>query len=184
MLAHASMEPPAALAHYQDGKVEVWAATQNPQGARDAVAAAVGAKKEDVTVNVTLLGGGFGRKSFPDYAVEAAVLSKKSGKPVKVVWTREDDIQFDTYHSVAAMYLKAALGADGKPTAWLQRSTFPPIASTFDATALTADAGEIGWAGAICRTRFPITARKNGEAKTHVRIGWLRKRLQRISRLR
>src|SRR5882672_1702960 len=86
MLAHASMEPPAALANYKDGKAEVWAATQNPQGAREAVAGALGLKKEDVTVNVTLLGGGFGRKSFPDFAVEAAVLSKKSGKPVKVVW--------------------------------------------------------------------------------------------------
>jgi isoquinoline 1-oxidoreductase beta subunit len=174
MLAHASMEPPAALAHYQDGKVEVWAATQNPQGARDAVAAAVGAKKEDVTVNVTLLGGGFGRKSFPDYVVEAAVLSKKSGKPVKVVWSREDDVQFDTYHSVAAMYLKAALGADGKPTAWLQRSTFPPIASTFDATALTADAGEIGLGWSDLPYAIPNHRAENGEAKTHVRIGWLR----------
>jgi isoquinoline 1-oxidoreductase beta subunit len=174
MLAHASMEPPAALAHYKDGKVEVWAATQNPQGARDAVAAAVGAKKEDVTVNVTLLGGGFGRKSFPDYAVEAAVLSKKSGKPVKVVWSREDDIQFDTYHSVAAMYLKAALGADGKPTAWLQRSTFPPIASTFDASALTADAGEIGLGWSDLPYAIPNHRAENGEAKTHVRIGWLR----------
>lgn len=174
MLAHASMEPPAALAHYKDGKVEVWAATQNPQGARDAVAAAVGVKKEDVTVNVTLLGGGFGRKSFPDYAVEAAVLSKKSGKPVKVVWSREDDIQFDTYHSVAAMYLQAALGADGKPTAWLQRSTFPPIASTFDASALTADAGEIGLGWSDLPYAIPNHRAENGEAKTHVRIGWLR----------
>ncbi len=174
MLAHASMEPPAALAHYKDGKVDVWAATQNPQGARDAVAAAVGAKKEDVTVNVTLLGGGFGRKSFPDYAVEAAALSKKSGKPVKVVWTREDDIQFDTYHSVAAMYLKASLGADGKPTAWLQRSTFPPIASTFDASALTADAGEIGLGWSDLPYAIPNHRAENGEAKTHVRIGWLR----------
>src|SRR5215469_4456336 len=117
MLAHAAMEPPAALAIYRDGKVEVWAPTQNPQGAQEAIAAAVGAKKEDVTVYVTLLGGGFGRKSFPDFAIEAAVLSKKSGKPVKVVWSREDDIQFGTFHSVAAMYLKAALGSDGKPVA-------------------------------------------------------------------
>src|SRR5947207_11783926 len=109
------MEPPAALAVYRDGKVEVWAPTQSPVGARDAIVAAVGAKKEDVTVHVTLLGGAFGRKSFPDYAVEAAVLSKKTGKPVKVVWSREDDIQFDSYHSVSAMYMKAALGADGKP---------------------------------------------------------------------
>ncbi|HEY1422891.1 MAG TPA: molybdopterin cofactor-binding domain-containing protein [Candidatus Acidoferrum sp.] len=174
MLAHASMEPPAALANYKDGKVEVWAATQNPQGARDAVAAAVGLKKEDVTVNVTLLGGGFGRKSFPDYAAEAAVLSKKSGKPVKVFWTREDDIQFDSFHSVAAMYLKASLGADGKPTAWLQRSTFPPIACTFDASALTADAGEIGLGWSDLPYAIPNHRAENGEAKTHVRIGWLR----------
>src|SRR5207245_8253761 len=69
LLAHASMEPPAALAIYRDGKVEAWAPTQSPQGARDAIAAAVGLKKEDVTVHVTLLGGGFGRKSFPDFAV-------------------------------------------------------------------------------------------------------------------
>jgi isoquinoline 1-oxidoreductase beta subunit len=174
MLAHASMEPPAALANYKDGKVDVWAATQNPQGTRDAVAAAVGAKKEDVTVNVTLLGGGFGRKSFPDYAVEAAVLSKKSGKPVKMVWSREDDIQFDTFHSVAAMYLKASLGADGKPNAWLQRSTFPPIASTFDASALTADAGEIGLGWSDLPYAIANHRAENGEAKTHVRIGWLR----------
>src|SRR6266853_1323241 len=174
MLAHASMEPPAALAHYKDGKVEVWAATQNPQGARDAVAAAVGAKKEDVTVNVTLLGGGFGRKSFPDYAVEAAVLSKKSGKPVKVVWSREDDIQFDTFHSCAAMYLKAALGEDGKPVAWLQRSTFPPIASTFDPSAQVADAGEIGLGWSDLPYAIPNHRAENGAASAHVRIGWLR----------
>jgi isoquinoline 1-oxidoreductase subunit beta len=174
MLAHASMEPPAALANYKDGKVEVWAATQNPQGTRDAVAGAVGAKKEDVTVNVTLLGGGFGRKSFPDYAVEAAILSKKSGKPVKVVWTREDDLQFDTFHSVSAMYLKAALGPDGKPVAWLQRSTFPPIASTFDANGVYADAGEIGLGWSDLPYAIPNHRAENGAAAAHVRIGWLR----------
>ena len=174
MLVHASMEPPAALVNFKDGKAEVWAATQNPQGTREAVAAALGVKKEDVTVNVTLLGGGFGRKSFPDYAVEAAVLSKKTGKPVKVIWTREDDIQFGTFHSCAAMYLKAALGADGKPTAWLQRSTFPPIASTFDANAKTADAGEIGLGWSDLPYAIPNHRAENGEANAHVRIGWLR----------
>src|ERR1700741_4082130 len=135
MLAHAAMEPPAALAVYRDGKVEAWAPTQSPQGAQEAIAGAVGVKKEDVTVNVTLLGGAFGRKSFPDFAVEAAVLSKKTGKPVILGGSRSDDIKFDTFHSVAAMYFKSSLRADGKPTAWLQRSVFPPIASTFDATA-------------------------------------------------
>src|SRR5260370_18112264 len=134
MRANATMAPPAALAVCKDGKVEAWAPSQNPQGAQAAMAAAVGIKNEDVTVNVTLLGGGFGRKSFPDFIVEAAVLSKKTGKPIKVVWSREDDIKFDSFHSVAAMYFKATLEADGKPTAWLQRSEFTPIASTFEAT--------------------------------------------------
>jgi isoquinoline 1-oxidoreductase subunit beta len=174
LLAHASMEPPAALANFHDGKVDVWAATQNPQGARDAVAAAVGVKKEDVTVNVTLLGGAFGRKSFPDFAVEAAVLSKKTGRPVKVVWSREDDIKFDAYHSVAAMYLKAALGTDGKPTAWLQRSTFPPIASTFDANGVNADADEIGLGWSDVPFALANHRAENGAATAHVRIGWLR----------
>jgi isoquinoline 1-oxidoreductase beta subunit len=174
LLAHASMEPPAALATYRDGKVEVWAPSQNPQGARDAVAAAVGAKKEDVTVHVTLLGGAFGRKSFPDFAVEAAVLSKKTGKPVKVVWSREDDIRFDTYHSVSAMYMKAALGADGKPTAWLQRTVFPPIGSTFDANETYSNADELGLGFSDLPYNLPNHRSENGPAVAHVRIGWLR----------
>src|SRR5919108_1770469 len=174
LLAHASMEPPAALAVYRDGKVQAWAPTQSPVGARDAIAAAVGVKKEDVTVNVTLLGGAFGRKSFPDFAVEAAVLSKKTGKPVKVVWSREDDIKFDTYHSVSAMYMKAALGADGKPTAWLQRTVFPPIGSTFNAEAVYSDAGELGLGFSDLPFAIPNHRSENGPATAHVRIGWFR----------
>jgi isoquinoline 1-oxidoreductase beta subunit len=174
LLAHASMEPPAALAVYRDGKVEAWAATQNPQGARDAIAQAVGLKKEDVTVNVTLLGGAFGRKSFPDFAVEAAVLSKKTGKPVKVVWNREDDIKFDVYHSVAAMYMKAALGPDGKPVAWLQRTVFPPIGSTFDPKTNYSEAGELGLGFTDVPFAVANLRAENGPATAHVRIGWLR----------
>jgi isoquinoline 1-oxidoreductase subunit beta len=173
LLAHAPMEPPAALAVYRDGKVEVWAPTQSPQGARDAVAAAVGAKKEDVTVNVTLLGGAFGRKSFPDFAVEAAVLAKKTGKPVKVVWSREDDIKFDAYHSVSAMYMKAALGDDGKPAAWLQRTVFPPIGSTFSG-ANYSDADELGLGFSDLPFAIPNQRSENGPATAHVRIGWFR----------
>jgi isoquinoline 1-oxidoreductase beta subunit len=174
LLAHASMEPPAALAVYRDGKVEVWAPTQSPVGARDAIAAAVGAKKEDVTVNVTLLGGAFGRKSFPDFAVEAAVLSKKTGKPVKVVWSREDDIKFDSYHSVSAMYMRAALGDDGKPTAWLQRTVFPPIGSTFKAGEMYSDGDELGLGFSDLPYAIPNQRSENGPATAHVRIGWFR----------
>jgi isoquinoline 1-oxidoreductase beta subunit len=154
--------------------LEVWAPSQDPQGARNAIAQAVGLKKEDVTVHVTLLGGGFGRKSFPDFAVEAAVLAKKTGKPVKVVWSREDDIKFDVYHSVAAMYMKAALGADGKPTAWLQRTVFPPIGSTFDASTNYSAPDELGLG--FTDTPFAVAnlRMENGPATAHMRIGWFR----------
>ncbi len=134
-LAHASMEPPVAVAEFKDGKVTCWTPTQNPQAVQTTVAQAVGIKPEDVTCHVTLLGGGFGRKSKPDYVAEAAVLSKQLGKPVKVVWSREDDIHFDYYHAVAAMYMKASVDEKGRPNAWLQRSVFPPIGSMNDASA-------------------------------------------------
>ncbi len=86
-----------------------------------------------MTCHVTLLGGGFGRKSKPDYVVEAALLSKKVGAPVKIVWSREDDLQFDYFHAPAAQYLKAAIGPDGLPTAWLMRTAFPSIGSLWNA---------------------------------------------------
>jgi isoquinoline 1-oxidoreductase subunit beta len=172
-LAHASMEPPVAVASYRDGKVEVWAPTQDPQAVQSTLADVLGIKKDDVTCHVTLLGGGFGRKSKPDQVAEAALLSKKIGKPVKVVWTREDDIRFDYYHSVAAMYLKAALGSDGRPTAWLQRTVYPPIGSTFDQTAKYAlDEMSLGWNN--LPFDIPNHRAENGAADFHVRIGWLR----------
>ena len=173
-LAHASMEPPVAVADVQGSKVTVWSPTQNPVGVREEVAKALGLKKEDVTCHVTFLGGGFGRKSKPDYAVEAAVLSKKTGKPVKVVWSREDDIKFDYFHSVAAMYLKAAVDDKGLPKAWLQRSVFPPISSTFDKTAVYGSAGEMSLGWDVIPFDVPNFRSENGAAVAHVRIGWLR----------
>jgi isoquinoline 1-oxidoreductase beta subunit len=126
-----------------------------------------------VTCHVTLLGGGFGRKSKPDQVAEAALLSKQLGKPVKVVWSREDDIRFDFFHSVAAMYMKAAVGPDGKPVAWLQRTVYPPIGSTFDASATYAlDEMSLGWNN--LPFDIPNHRAENGPADYHVRIGWLR----------
>ncbi len=172
-LAHVSMEPPVAVAEYRDGKVLAWAPTQNPQAVQETIAGVLGIKKEDVTCHVTLLGGGFGRKSKPDQVAEAAVLSKQLGKPVKVVWSREDDIHCDFFHSVAAMYMKAAIGADGKPTAWLQRTVYPPIGSTFDVSATYAlDEMGLGWNN--LPFDIPNHRAENGPADFHVRIGWLR----------
>ena len=173
-LAHASMEPPVAVADVQSDRVTVWSPTQNPQGVQEEVAKKLGLKKEDVTCHVTFLGGGFGRKSKPDYAVEAAVLSKETGKPVKVVWSREDDIKFDYFHSVAAMYIKAAVDDKGMPKGWIQRSVFPSISSTFDKDALYGSDGEMSMGWNVIPFDVPNFRSENGKAVNHVRIGWLR----------
>ena len=174
LLAHAAMEPLVALAEFKDGKVTAWAPTQNPQAVQDILSKELGISPNDVICHVTLLGGGFGRKSKPDYVAEAAVLSKKVGRPVKVIWTREDDMKFDYYNAVAAMYFKAALDAEGKPTAWLQRSVFPPITSTFDVNAVYGDPPHLQQGWTDMPYDLPNISIENGPAKAHVRIGWLR----------
>jgi isoquinoline 1-oxidoreductase beta subunit len=174
LLAHATMEPPVALADYRDGTVTVWAPTQNPQAVQETIASELGIPKENVICHVPLLGGGFGRKSKPDYVAEAAILSKAVGRPVKVVWSREDDIKFGYYHAVAAMYMKAALNEKGKPTAWLQRSVFPPIGSTFALNTTYGDAGELGLGWTDLPFDIPNHRAENGSAANHVRIGWFR----------
>lgn len=173
LLSHAPMEPPVAVASVTGAKAEIWAPTQNPQAVQDVVAVALGIKATDVTCHVSLLGGGFGRKSFPDYCAEAALLSRTVGKPVKVVWSRQEDLQFDFYHSSAALYMKAALDARGKPTAWLQRSVFPPIGSTFNEKERYG-AGELTMGWTDVPFDIPNFRAENGPAQAHVRIGWLR----------
>jgi len=174
MLAHAPMEPPVAVAEWRGGKVEAWCPTQNPQAVQDAVSAALGIAPKDVTCHVTLLGGGFGRKSKPDYVVEAALLSKTMGKPVKVVWTREDDIRFDYFHSVAAMHMKGGLDSSGKIQSWLFRSAFPPIDSTFTAGAEYGADFETGMGLNELLFDVPHIRAENCPAKNHVRQGWMR----------
>ena len=173
LLAHAPMEPPAAVAEFKDGKVTTWANTQNPQAVQDTVAKALGISKENVICHVTLLGGGFGRKSKPDYVAEAALLSRQVGKPVKVVWSREDDLQFDYYHSPASLYMKATLGDGGKPTAWLQRSVFPPIAMQNDPNE-EYGGFQLGMGWTDIPYLLPNLRVENGPAKAPIRIGWLR----------
>ncbi|MBK7930634.1 MAG: xanthine dehydrogenase family protein molybdopterin-binding subunit [Bryobacterales bacterium] len=174
LLAHAAMEPPAAVASFENGKVITHAPTQNPQAVQEAVSAALGIKKQDVICHVTLLGGGFGRKSKPDYVVEAAKLSKAVGKPVKVVWNREDDLRFDYFHSVAGMYMKAAIGADGQPAAWLQRSVFPSIGNMFAKDAKYGADFEMGMGWIDNPFTIANFRAENGPAECHVRIGWMR----------
>ena len=164
-----------AVAEWQNGKVETWCPTQNPQAVQDAVAAALGMSPKDVTCHVTLLGGGFGRKSKPDYVVEAALLSKAAGKPVKVVWSREDDIRFDYYHSVAAMHMKGGLDKSGQDSsrgysAARSRRSLPrsPPGAEYGADF------ETGMALNEMLFDVPNIRAENCPAKNHVRQGWMR----------
>ncbi|MDH3433994.1 MAG: molybdopterin-dependent oxidoreductase, partial [Gammaproteobacteria bacterium] len=144
-LSQAPMEPPAATAIMTaDGGCEVWACTQAPQSAQQTVAGILGIDKSKVKVNVTLLGGGFGRKSKPDFIAEAAWLARETGRPVKVTWTREDDIRHGYLHSVSAQCLRAGLDENGNTIAWRQCSAFPSIGSTFDPAAAGPNAQELG----------------------------------------
>jgi isoquinoline 1-oxidoreductase beta subunit len=174
-LAQAPMEPPVATAHFQGDSCELWASTQNPQASVDTVAKWLELKPEQVTVNVTLLGGGFGRKSKPDYLVEAALTSKAmNGKPVKLVWTREDDIQHAYYHTVSYEHLEAAFDENGKTQAWLHRTVAPSISSTFDASSVHQMPIEIGMGVVNIPYAIPNIQLENPAAKNHTRIGWFR----------
>ncbi len=174
-LAHATMEPPAATARIAKGKCEVWGCFQSPQAARDLVAKRLGMPPKNVTVHVTLLGGGFGRKSKPDYGIEAAVLSKAmDGKPVKVTWTREDDLHHDYFHTVSVEHLEAGLDAQGRPMAWLHRTVAPTIISTFDANAKQEAPFELGMGVINVPFAIPNIRIENPDAVAHARIGWFR----------
>lgn len=173
-LAHAAMEPPAAVAKVDAGGCEVWAATQNPQAARTEVARALGVDEGKVTVHVTFLGGGFGRKSKPDYVAEAALLAREVGAPVRVQWTREDDLQRGYFHAVSMQRLQAGLDAGGKLSAWLHRTAFPPIPSTFNAGTKTPSEGELGQGVLDLPLSVPNVRVEACDAPAHVRIGWLR----------
>jgi isoquinoline 1-oxidoreductase beta subunit len=126
-MAHAPMEPENCTAHFQGSKCELWAPTQVPQDVRDSVAAAVGLDADNVKVNVTLIGGGFGRRLEHDYGVEAALVSKAANAPVKVLWTREDDMRFSTYRPASYHRLSATLDGQGWPVALSHRIVMPSI---------------------------------------------------------
>jgi isoquinoline 1-oxidoreductase beta subunit len=213
-LAQTPMEPPVAIALFEHDHLEVWAPTQNPDMAQQmagVVAFGIPVEKwalqsvkdemrKKVTLHATLLGGGFGRKSKPDYIAEAAFLaSKHPGVPIRVQWTREDDIKFSYFNAVSAQYLKARLGADGHPTALLWRSAFPSIFATlfppersdFAAEVNTAyaekreayyDGGEYPYGSGIERAQgledMPFNIDniriENCAADSFIRVGWMR----------
>ena len=174
-LAQAPMEPPAATAHIVNGQCEVWACTQAPQVSRERVAKWLNLPEEKVTVHVTLLGGGFGRKSKPDYVIEAALLSQAmDGKPVKLTWTREDDLQHSYFHTVSVERLEAGLDAQGKTVAWLHRTVAPSISSTFAPDTRHQMPTELAMGVINVPFAIPNLRVENPPAQAHTRIGWFR----------
>ena len=173
-MAHTPMEPPVAVAEVAGGKAEIWAPVQSPYACRTDVAAALGMEPDAVRVNVTLLGGGFGRKSKHDFAIEAALLSRATGRPVRVQWTREDDIRHSFMHTTSAERIEVAIDAEGKVTGWKHNSVAPTILSTF-----APDAGqqffiETGMGHVDMPFAIPNVRCENGKAMAHTRIGWFR----------
>ncbi|WP_299496133.1 molybdopterin cofactor-binding domain-containing protein [uncultured Shewanella sp.] len=173
-LSQAPMEPPVATAQVTEAGCEIWASTQTPQSTQKNVAMAIGLKESQVKVNVTLLGGGFGRKSKPDFSVEAAILSKAVKRPVKVCWSREDDVQHGYYHAISAQFYQAQLDEAKKPLALLARTGFPSISSTFAEGIEYPSAGELDLG--FVDVPFVLKNMRYEAVKStaHTRIGWMR----------
>jgi isoquinoline 1-oxidoreductase beta subunit len=172
-LPHVSMEPPVAVARFENDTCEVWAPTQNPQAARTEAARALGLTEDKVQVHVTFLGGGFGRKSKADFVSEAVLLAKEARVPVRVQWTRDDDLRHDYYNAVSTQRLSAGLDERGKVIAWRHRTAFPPIGTLFGGPNRPGlndlQQGVLDLALAV-----PNVSAEACEANAHVRIGWLR----------
>jgi len=174
-IAHATMEPPAATAQRTGDKWEIWTSTQSPGGARDDIAKRLGADPKNVVLHEMLLGGGFGRKSKWDFAIEAALLSKAmDGAAVKVVWTREDDIQHGFYHTATAERLEAGLDKDNKVVAWRHRSAAPSFMANFIPDPKYPGEIELGMGFVDTPFNVPNVRLESGEAPMHVRVGWFR----------
>jgi len=172
-MAHAAMEPGNATAHVEGSKCEIWAPTQVPQDVRDSVAAAIGLDADNVKVNVLLIGGGFGRRLEHDYAVEAAQVSKAINGPVKVLWTREDDMRNARDRPASYHKLSAVLDGQGWPAAFMHDLVAPSI---------SAQKGQPGEGGvdpdlkdeAALVYSFPSAQLRYIQTETPVPLGWMR----------
>ena len=173
-LAHSPMEPLVCTIWVKDDTCEVWAPTQAPQWARDEIAKVLGMEPQNVTVHVTLLGGGFGRKSKPDFVVEAALVGKQVKGPVQVVWSREDEIRHGYYRSENMQYLYATIDSNGLPASWLHRSSFPTIMTTFNPAASEMADWEMSQGATNLPYQIPHIQVEGVPVASGLRRGWMR----------
>ena len=172
---HTPMEPPAAIVDANARPVRIITSTQSPNETRQYVAEALGVEKSEVECEVTLLGGGFGRKSKPDFACEAAILSQMVGAPVRVQWTREDEIRNGYYHAASAHHMRAGLDASGKVTGWHHSGAWPSLIGLWAPAIRTGHPIEYGLG--LIDTPYdsvPNLRIENGEADVMIRVGWYR----------
>ena len=175
LLAQAPMEPPVATAWvHENGDCEIWAPAQDSQDVQGQVADWLGIDRDRVTVNVTMLGGGFGRKSQFDFIMEAVEVSRQAGVPVKVMWTREDDIRNCYYHAEAAQLMRAKLGDDGLPKGWLMRAAYPTIQWMWNDYIDEPVDWEMGMGWTNMPFDVPNVSIEACKAQVPIRIGWLR----------
>lgn len=123
-ISHASLEPQNCTAHVRADRAEFWAPTQNPAGGRAAIASLLRIPPENIAVNITRIGGGFGRRLHSDFMLEAAAISRRAGAPIKLTWTREDDMRHDHFRPGGFHFLKGALDANGRLAAWSSRQVY------------------------------------------------------------
>ena len=167
-LAHISLEPQNCTAHFDDGKVVLWAPTQNPEPGAKLVAATLGIPLSDVTVNMTRIGGGFGRRLRSDFMAEAAWISRAARAPVKLLWTRQDDLQHDFYRPAGFHFFKAGLDSAGGVAAFRDHFvTFGRSGKLADSAAMDADEFP-GAARSASRIR-PVDDRPQGPDRTVAR---------------
>ncbi len=172
-MAHAPMEPGNATAHFQGTKCEIWAPTQVPQDVRDSAAAAIGLDPDNVKVNVLLMGGGFGRRLEHDYAVEAAQVSKAINGPVKVVWTREDDMRNSVYRPASYHKMSAVLDGQGWPVAFTHDLVAPSISAQKGAPGEGGVDPDLKDEAALVYS-FPFAKVQYIQTETPVPLGWMR----------
>ena len=174
-LVHAPMEPMVATAEMvPGGGAKIWAPTQDPQRLQSAAAKFLGVDASKVEIHVTFLGGGFGRKSQPDFGMEALALARKVNKPVQLVWSREDEIKHGFYHAAAWQKIEADLDKNGELQSWTHDSIFPTVLSVFQKNADTPHKFELGMGATNMPYRSKFKQVRSGAVDAPVRVGWLR----------